>query len=310
MPSLRSTMPWVFVLSLTACDSAVDKSAPGVYVDDVLRFVDAWSEFSPSDSSCTTLRSYWDSAGPGLETYRRKFNVSFEDLCAAVHRAPDGYAQLVGRRSELDSIASVVEDVYSRFNQLRPLENSPSVFLVVGTGISAGSTTVGRNPFILLGMERNRSSAGLPWLVAHELVHTQQRYPLLGAMNGGPRFLRGTVLRHSIAEGAADFIAELVTGRMVRNEYAEAHEGELWKQFKADATTKDYGRWLYNGGHADRPEEVPPDLGYWVGYRITKSYYENAVDKQEALDAILSIRDFADFLRDSGYQGADTLHIR
>jgi uncharacterized protein YjaZ len=152
-------------------------------------------------------------------------------------------------------------------------------------------------------MERNRSSEGLPWLVTHELVHTQQRYPILGALTGGPRFLRGTVLRHSIAEGAADFIAELATGRAVRNEYAEGREGQLWEQFKEHAATKDYGPWLYNGGRENRPEDVPPDLGYWIGYRITKSYYDKAIDKREALNDILSIRDFETFLKDSGYQG-------
>src|SRR5690606_6772276 len=73
---------------------------------------------------------------------------------------------------------------------------------------------------------------------------TQQRYPALGMLTGGPRFLRGSVLRHSIAEGAADFIAELATGRAVRNQYAESRERQLWEQFKADAATKDYGPWL------------------------------------------------------------------
>src|SRR5690606_15842616 len=303
MPGLRLCLLWSLVVCIAACDAPTGEVASGVYVDDVHRFVDAWTEFSLSDSTCTALRPYWESAGPGLGTYRRKFNVDFDDLCSAVHRTPENYAQIAGRRSELDSVASLITDTYSRFNRLRTLENNPSVFLVVGTGVSAGSTTLGRNPSILLGMERNRSSEGLPWLVAHELVHTQQRYPALGMLTGGPRFLRGSVLRHSIAEGAADFIAELATGRAVRNQYAESRERQLWEQFKPDAATKDYGPWLYNGGREDRPEDVPPDLGYWIGYRITKSFYEKAADKREALNDILSIRDFAAFLEESGYKG-------
>jgi len=271
-------------------------------VADVHLFVSAWEKLSPSDSSCTALRSYWESGSPGLGAYRGKFNVSLGDLCSAVRRNPESYAQLQGRLTELDSVASLVGDVYARFNELRPLEGSPAVYLVVGTGISAGSTTRGRHPFILLGMERNRSAAGLPWLVAHELVHTQQHYPFLGAMTGGPPLLRGSVLRHSIAEGSADFIAELVTGRLVHNEYAEAHEDQIKTDFRRDALTKEYRLWLYNGGRDDRPEGLPADLGYWVGYQITKSYYERAPDKRAALDEILSIRDFKDFWRKSGYE--------
>jgi hypothetical protein len=56
------------------------------------------------------------------------------------------------------------------------------------------------------------SVRGLPRVVAHELVHTQQHYPLIGSLTGGPKILRGSLLRHSIAEGSADFIASLLLG--------------------------------------------------------------------------------------------------
>lgn len=295
---------------LSSCGGRTGEDVGGVTVADVHRFVAAWKQFSGNDSTCAVLRPYWDSASPGLDAYREKFGVDFGDLCLAVHRRPENYAQLQDRLVELDSVASVVSDIYTRFDKLRPLENRPGVYLVVGTGISAGSTTRGRRPFILIGMERNRSSSGLPWLVAHELVHTQQRYPLMGALTGGPRFLRGSVLRHSIAEGSADFIAELVTGRPVVNAYAEAREAQIRNDFLRDAGTKEYGNWLYNGGSEGRPESVPADLGYWVGYRITKSYYERALDKQVALEEILSIRDFEAFLRSSGWRERGTLPIQ
>jgi uncharacterized protein YjaZ len=173
----------------------------------------------------------------------------------------------------------------------------------VGTGISAGSTTRGRHPTILIGMERNNSSQRLPWTIAHELAHTQQQYPWFGAMTGGPRFLRGTLLRHAIAEGAADFVAELITGEPVRNPYGEAHEAELWAQFQRDAPGKDYSLWLYNGWNAAALGDLPPDLGYWMGYRIVQAYFKQAGDAAQALDDILTIRDFRGFLRASGYAG-------
>ena len=46
----------------------------------------------------------------------------------------------------------------------------------------------------------------------NEYVHTQQDYLSLGTVNGGPQFLRGSLLRHSIMEGSADLLTELVTG--------------------------------------------------------------------------------------------------
>jgi hypothetical protein len=53
-------------------------------------------------------------------------------------------------------------------------------------------------------------------------------------------------------------------------------------------------------GAADRQS----DLGYWMGYRITKSYYDRSPDKRKALNDIFHIRDFGRFLVESGYNPA------
>lgn len=45
----------------------------------------------------------------------------------------------------------------------------------------------------------------------------------------------------------------------------------------------------------------PGDLGYWVGYRIVKSYYSRAPDKAAALKAIIEMRDPVAFLAASGW---------
>jgi hypothetical protein len=45
-----------------------------------------------------------------------------------------------------------------------------------------------------------------------------------------------------------------------------------------------------------------------VGYRIAQSYYEHAEDKVKTLDDILTIRDFGEFLRASGYDGGSSPH--
>jgi hypothetical protein len=47
--------------------------------------------------------------------------------------------------------------------------------------------------------------------------------------------------------------------------------------------------------------EWPRDLGYWMGYRIARSYYDRADDKTKAVADILQLTDFAAFLRTSGY---------
>jgi uncharacterized protein YjaZ len=44
----------------------------------------------------------------------------------------------------------------------------------------------------------------------------------------------------------------------------------------------------------------PGDLGYWVGYRIVKSYYQHAADQRQAFREILKMTDPKAFLAKSG----------
>jgi uncharacterized protein YjaZ len=127
----------------------------------------------------------------------------------------------------------------------------------------------------------------VPHIVAHELIHFQQRYD------------GSTLLSASIKEGAADFIAELISGNHINkhvHDFADPKEKELWNEFKEHMNKKDYTGWLYSSSK-DRPN----DLGYWMGYKITKAYYDLASDKKIAVKEILNIKDFNKFLEKSGY---------
>jgi hypothetical protein len=298
-----------------ACESGARGShvVPEVSSVDVHRFVVAWKRLDPSDSTCTALAEYLRQGSPGLNAYRQKFEVTQADLCTAVRHSPSWYSSLESKLGALDSVAIQIRAVYANFAALHPTGKAPSVYFIVGNGIAGGTITGGSDPLILIGMELNRSVAGISSIVAHELVHTQQRFPFIGAVTGGPSILkplRGTVLRHSIKEGSANFIAELLTGEPHRNAYGEAHEAQLWEEFQREANTKDYSRWVYNGWNKKALGDRPADLGYWVGYRITKSYFDNASDKQQAIRDILSIRDFNHFLEVSKYSGGKTTQTR
>ncbi|MEP6730345.1 MAG: DUF2268 domain-containing putative Zn-dependent protease [bacterium] len=301
----RALISATLAAAMNACGSSRDASPvqPEVSDADVHHFVAALKQLSPSDSACNAFSVYLGQATRGLDAYRRKFDVDQRALCVAVRKSPQRYAALDAKLPALDSAASMVGVVFNRFAALHPLANSPGVYFIVGNGIAGGNTIGGRHPIVLVAMELNRSVDGLARVVAHELTHTQQDFPLIGAMNGGPEFWRGSLLRHSIMEGSADLVAELLTGQPIRNEYGEAHEAELWNEFQRDAHSKNYSRWLYNGWNRKALGERPPDLGYWLGYRISKSYYDHARDKRHALDEILAIRDFDQFLADSKYVG-------
>jgi hypothetical protein len=77
-------------------------------------------------------------------------------------------------------------------------------------------------------------------------------------------------------------------------------EARLWREFQRDMHSPDPGEWMWV-----QPTDVgrPPDLGYWIGYRIVRSYYDRAGDKRQAVLDILDLTDFEEFLERSGYPG-------
>jgi uncharacterized protein YjaZ len=132
----------------------------------------------------------------------------------------------------------------------------------------------------------------IPHIVAHKLVHYQQKYPKPNK----------TLLGSSIGEGSADFIAELVSGNHINQHlhaYGNTKEEELWREFKQSMTTNDTSLWLYNGG---KIKDRPADLGYYIGYKIAEAYYKQATDKKQAVKNILEIQDFERFLALSKYE--------
>jgi uncharacterized protein YjaZ len=126
--------------------------------------------------------------------------------------------------------------------------------------------------------------------VAHECIHFQQ--------NVGSRL---NLLGQSIYEGSADFVGELISGRHTNPaafEYGDEHEDELCREFVTKMNGEDFTDWLYG---TSKKDNRPNDLGYWIGYKIAKSYFEKATDKKQAVYDILNIKDYNEFLKKSGY---------
>ena len=267
---------------------------------DLHHFVQVYKTLDPADSTCRGLSTYFAAATTGLKRYAKKFDMGPSDLCQAIRASPRRYSSLESRVGRFDSARTSIDSAFATLRAVYPGPVFPSVYIVVGDGISGGNSLPPEPPTVLVGAELTDSVSGLPVMIAHELAHAQQQYPWWKLIGAGPSFIRGTLLAQCIKEGTADFIAQLITGRQPaprRNIWALAHERELWTRFRRDMHGTDYHAWLYNGAGGGRPS----DLGYWMGYRITKSYYDKAPDKAKAVNAILHIRDFDRFLAESGY---------
>jgi hypothetical protein len=129
-------------------------------------------------------------------------------------------------------------------------------------------------------------------VIAHEYAHVQLA-PETANLE------KPTVLERSLVEGAAEFAAELTSGNVAYSHFdalTRGREEEIETAFKADMDKTDTSAWLDNSS-----VEEPGDLGYWVGCRIAKAYYQRASDKRQALREILRMQNPKAFLAESGW---------
>jgi len=128
-------------------------------------------------------------------------------------------------------------------------------------------------------------------IIVHEYVHLQQK-------NKPERIL----LEYTIMEGAADFVTYLILGQYTNPDvfkFGFANEKRLWEQFEKEMQTEDTDNWLFNSYNPETG--YPGNLGYFIGFRICESYYNQALDKKLAIKQILEIQDFDRFLKESKY---------
>jgi hypothetical protein len=206
------------------------------------------------------------------------------------------------------AIKDAIHASFRRLSSLYPEARYADVYFLIGRMNSGGTTGPSG---LLLGTEINSRDAStpvgelspweravtgrisdLPHIVAHEMIHTLQV----------PRPDPRTLLTASLNEGSADFLAELISGEHITNPayaYGDAHESELWSEFKTAMDSTNVTAWLFQGDRV--PPGRPADLGYWMGYKISKAYYANAADKKAAVKDILLFADAKAFLAASGY---------
>jgi uncharacterized protein YjaZ len=129
-------------------------------------------------------------------------------------------------------------------------------------------------------------------VIAHEYAHVLQSPAVADEEHP-------TVLLRSLGEGAAEFTAEMISGQVAYSQFTASTKGrelEIETKFVADEDKTDLSDWLDNS-----TAEKPRDLGYWVGYRIVKSYYQHAPDKRRAFREILEMTDPKALLAKSGW---------
>lgn len=278
--------------------------------------VNFWRAYDAGGTAAAFQTEYLDHASSGLQEFISKRSLTAASLTQMIQAYPRYFAAVRTNMLGLAANAVVRERFAAgnaRLKELYPSAIFRPATLLVGR-FSTGGTT--GNAGLLIGSEfysidpstpldelgafqqgNVHAADSLEFVIAHESIHIQQ------AAAGTLRGSTGTLLEQAISEGAADFLGELVSGGIINGTiytWALPREAALWGDFRTEMNGQDVSRWLYNQGTAT--VDRPGDLGYFIGYRICKAYYDAASDKAAAIRDIIQVKGGATtFLTRSGY---------
>ncbi len=279
-------------------------AGPDVVTSDIDRFFQVYDAAQGHPSAESLQRDYITPGTQALHEFAEKRQITGENLAKAIADQPDKFVRARQCTTVLQGVRTRLTEVFDKLLSLYPEARFPPVVFVIGRGKTGGTTS---SSGVIVGLE---TIGSVDWmdpdlesrftrLIAHEYAHVQQ--PGAEVEDSKP-----TVLYASLIEGGAEFIGELTSGEITNfhlKTWTKGKELAIETAFLADAEKMDLSRWLWNG--PGTPEK-PADLGYWIGYRITKSYYQRSTDKRQAIRDILEMKDPKGFLAASGWSPGST----
>lgn len=287
--ALLTSFSLVFLFNFSLAQSVSDPLKALFITKDITNF---WTAFDKIDSEFQINPFedlYIKQGSPGVQAFMTGRIENATSLLNTVRERKAEYLKAKANSLEILEKEQQTRAAFMALKYLYPEAVFPNVYFVIGRFNSGGHS----NPNgLVIGAEMIRS-VDVPYMVAHELIHYQQDSIPKKNLN---------LLAACINEGSADFIGELISGggpnRQTHN-YGNFHEAKLWTEFKKIMDDReDSHDWMYNY----KPKNgYPPDLGYWIGYKITAAFYTKTRNKKKAISDILHIKDFDKFLSDSGY---------
>ncbi|ULQ56012.1 DUF2268 domain-containing protein [Flavihumibacter rivuli] len=297
--------------------SAIEKpSAIKVYTEDIDRFWNLFPSINHPDAEKIFLEEYILKGSKGLQTfYQIRMNSSLKQFIEKIRSIPSYYTSIRNASTQFKTMLPQFMAGAGKLEELYPASIFPPIYFLIGNLNNVG--TADGFAGLLIGTEHLcrhsgvdsseltpidkmvlfDSSIAVP-LILHEYVHFQQK-------NKPEK----TLLDLCIMEGVADFITYLITGRYTNPEvyqYGFANEAAIWKNFTTEMTGENTDNWLFNTYNAQTG--YPGNLGYFVGFRICESYYQQSADKKQAIRELMEIQDFNSILRLSKYPGGRIAH--
>lgn len=297
----------------TSNNDGIQEDSLNIVTSDVKNFWAAYDRLSSSTDSVQIIQKYYlDKASPEFQEFLKLRNFTAEEYVESIKKVPSFWKSVRPLTEKIELRKMELIPFFKKIKELYPPFRQPDVCFAIGTIRTGGTTGEG---LILIGAEIAASDSTIDksefdegdfmkavlgntgdimGMVAHETIHTQQ--PADDENE--------SLLKQAISEGGADFLASLLLGKRIMNpatfNYGTKHEESLWKEFYNDVKAdKSFGDtdWFYN-----YRSNRPADLGYFIGYKISESYYNHSKDKKKAIKDIIEMENPVDFLKKSRYK--------
>jgi hypothetical protein len=281
--------------------TATTPAGPEIQIEDVYRFYKLYDATSGHPTADQLQHDYLDPGSDGLHNLAKARNVTAARIADNIAKQPEIYSGARQCMAALPRVRQRVAVALRKLGRLYPEARFPPVTIAVGRGkpVGIGSAAtglqIGLEALCAVKLDNLNVEERFVHVIAHEYIHVQQ----FAALNDDEH---PTLLERSLMEGAAELGAELISGQPAEvanpglRASTEGHEKDIESAFVADEDQTDLSKWLDNS-----TMEKQGDLGYWVGYRIVKSYYRHAADKRRALRDIIEMSDPQAFLAKSGW---------
>ncbi|RKE80954.1 Ig-like domain-containing protein [Chryseobacterium sp. AG363] len=279
--------------------TAFSQKSTRIFTSDIDNFWVAYDSIQKTSDYSGKLnlikRLYSDKATKGLKAFMNARDYNDSVYVKVIEKYPKFWNSVRPNTLTIKTKTKELEAGVVRLKQLYPELKDAEMYFTIG-GLNAGGTVSGNMVLVgaelatgigstdvsefkdewLKGMFANQSLDNIVSLNIHEYIHTQQT----GYQN--------RVLNQAIKEGSCDLIAGLVMNESPQRKYISygmVHEAEIKARFKKEMFTGNLAEWFYNG----RQKGQGADLGYYVGYVISKMYYQNAKDKKQAIKDIIEL---------------------
>lgn len=314
---MRKNIVWILIFFTNFTFGQNKKFNNHIETSDIKNFWNAYDDIKKLNDSTEKINHfqnvYINKGTVGLRDFIKAKDFTAESWIQSFRFKPKFWESIRRKTENLEKDFQNIEKICQRFGTLYKDFKPPRIYftignlksggvvingnLIIGTELAASDASVDFSELPKAYQDRMKINSGITFLTIHELVHTQQKLDDSKKIN-----LLGLCLK----EGSADFITELLMKKNIEAPYIEfglKNQCLLWSEFEKEMHGYNFQKWLFNTATV---KNRAADLGYFMGYIITKNYYEKSKNKKLAVEEILNL-DFSDevmaeiFLKKSGY---------